>query len=445
MNSRMPTTPLFALADALPNPAPAPVLLGFSGGLDSTVLLHALAQQPHYRQRGLRAVHVHHGLHPDADAWAMHCQQMSVALAVPLQVLRVQVPRDRGDGLEAAARQARRAAFAQVLAHGEWLALAQHRDDQAETFLLRALRASGPDGLAAMQPLSGFADGKLWRPLLTLPRSALHAYAQQHALRWIDDPSNADPGFDRNFLRLRVLPLLRQRWPHADAALARSAQLCAEAATLLDADDQATLNAWQYAPGTALPLPPLRALPSARRARVLRRWISDAGLPPLPAAGLAAIERTLLYPRADAAAEFAWHGAHVRSWREALYAECDPPSWPADWQTHWDGRAPLRLPDGRQLRLQATTPLGFDTPLLVKQRRGGERLQLPGRSHSQTLKHLLQAHAVPPWQRARMPLLFDAEQLLAAGPTLLAAPLQTWLQARDARLVLDDHAPDAAH
>ncbi len=431
------TPPLSALAAALPDPAPAPLLLGLSGGLDSTVLLHLLAQQPSYRSAGLRALHVHHGLHADADAWAAQCAQLCAALAVPLQVVRVQVPRDSGDGLEAAARQARRHAFAQALQPGEWLALAQHRDDQAETFLLRALRASGPDGLAAMQALSDFAGSRLWRPLLAQPRSVLHAYAQQHGLQWIDDPSNADPGFDRNFLRLQVLPLLRQRWPHADAVLARSAQLCADASTLLEADDRTALDALQDAPGAPLPLAPLRALPAARRARVLRHWVAQAGLPPLPAAGLAAIERDLLQPRADAAAQFAWHGACVRSWHDTLYAERDPAPWPADWQAQWDGRAPLALPDGRRLHLRADTTLAFDTPLLVRARRGGERLLLPGRTQSQALKHLLQTQALPPWQRMRLPLLFDATQLLAAGPDLLAAPLHDWLQAHAARLELD--------
>lgn len=430
-------SPLSALAVALPDPAPAPLLLGLSGGLDSTVLLHLLAQQASYRRAGLRALHVHHGLHPDADVWAAQCAQLCAALAVPLQVVRVQVPRDSGNGLEAAARQARRHAFAQALQPGEWLALAQHRDDQAETFLLRALRASGPDGLAAMQALSDFAGSRLWRPLLAQPRSVLHAYAQQHGLQWIDDPSNADPGFDRNFLRLQVLPLLRQRWPHADAALARSAQLCADAGALLDADDRTALDALQDAPGAPLPLAPLRGLPAARRARVLRRWVAQAGLPPLPAAGLAAIERDLLNARADAAAQFAWHGACVRSWRDRLHAERDLAPWPADWQAQWDGRAPLTLPDGRRLHLLAETTLVFDTPLLVRARRGGERLRLPGRTQSQALKHLLQTQALPPWQRARLPLLFDATQLLAAGPVLLAAPLHSWLQAHAARLALD--------
>lgn len=422
------------LSDALPQPAPAPVLVGFSGGLDSSVLLHLLAQSPAYRRAGLRALHVHHGLHPDADAWAAHCAEFCARHAVALQVQRVQVPRDSGHGLEAAARQARRAAFVAALGEGEWLALAQHRDDQAETLLLRALRASGPDGLAAMRPLRAFARGQLWRPLLALPRQLLRDYAQRHALRWIDDPSNADPGFDRNFLRLQVLPLLRQRWPHADAALARSAQLCADGADLLGEEDRRALASAQYGDAAQLSVAALCALPAARRARVLRLWIEQLALPPLPAAGIAAVEHELLTARHDAQAGFAWHGARIRRWREALYAYVDPTPLPAAWEATWDGRAPLRLPDGRQLQLFAAAPLAFDAPLRVHLRRGGERIVLPGRAHSHLLKHALQQAAVPPWQRERLPLLSRGDELLAAGDRLLSAPLHAWLQRHAAQL-----------
>ncbi|WP_108846048.1 tRNA lysidine(34) synthetase TilS, partial [Xanthomonas fragariae] len=177
---------------SLPATPPGPVLIAFSGGIDSGVLLHLLATTPRYCDTGLRALHVHHGLHADADAWAAHCLRACDALQIPLQIVRVQVARDSGLGLEAAARNARHAACAQALAPGEWLALAHHRDDQAETFLLRALRASGPDGLAAMRAQRPFANGMLWRPLLANGRADVLAYALAHGLQWIEDPSNAD-------------------------------------------------------------------------------------------------------------------------------------------------------------------------------------------------------------------------------------------------------------
>ena len=192
-----------------PPPLQRPLLVGYSGGLDSTALLHLLAREPAHR--GLRAIHVHHGLQPEADAWADHCARTCAALGIGLEIVRVQVARDTGEGLEAAARRARMAAFAQALENDGVLALAHHRDDQAETFLLRALRASGSDGLGAMRPWRRFGPGWLWRPLLDLPRQALVDYARAHGLDWIEDPSNASDDHDRNYLRRRVLSLLRER------------------------------------------------------------------------------------------------------------------------------------------------------------------------------------------------------------------------------------------
>ena len=238
----MPDTQTPLRLPPLPQPG-HPLLIGFSGGLDSTVLLQLLASDPSMHRAGLRALHVHHGLQAAADAWAEHCARQAAALGVALEVLRVDVPRDGGHGLEAAAREARYAALAAALAPGETLATAHHLDDQAETFLLRALRASGPEGLGAMRPWRRFAGGWHWRPLLALPRATLQAWAQAHALEWIEDPSNALPDPDRNFLRLQVLPMLQRRWPHAAAALARSAELSAQADALLDADGYKALLA----------------------------------------------------------------------------------------------------------------------------------------------------------------------------------------------------------
>ncbi|KAB7770067.1 tRNA lysidine(34) synthetase TilS [Xanthomonas maliensis] len=418
---------------ALPAQPPAALLIGFSGGLDSSVLLHAAAQRPAYRRAGLRAIHVHHGLQADADAWATHCARICAALAVPLHVVHVQIAHDSGDGLEAAARQARRTAFAQWLATDEWLALAQHRDDQAETFLLRALRASGPDGLAAIRPQRPFASSMLWRPLLALPRADLLAYAQAHGLQWIEDPSNTDARHDRNFLRNHVLPLLQQRWPHAGATLARSAQLCGEASALLQDDDAALLST-VVTPDGALDLARLRAQPALRRARLLRAWVDATGAPPLPARGVAALEREIDAIASDRKACFRWRQWEVRRWRQHLHLQRPPAPWPAHWQSTWDGCAPLALPDGTHLELVGAASLRFDPPLQVRARHGGERIVLPGRSHSHLLKHVLQTLDLPPWQRTRLPILWRDARVLAAGDRLLSAELTQWLDAHQARL-----------
>jgi tRNA(Ile)-lysidine synthase len=411
-----------------------PLLVGFSGGLDSTVLLHALSRSDEARARGLRALHVHHGLHPDADAWIAHCERVCAALDVPLVVRRVQV-RPTGHGPEATARAARMAAFAEVLRDGEALALGHHQDDQAETFLLRALRGSGVDGLRAMRRWRRFGHGWLWRPLLDVPRGVLAEYARRHDLAWIDDPSNADTTLDRNFLRHRVLPLLRERWPRADAALALSAALQGETQALLRAEDARLLEAAQAGRRDTLALQLLRTWPAARRARVLRRWMDALGLPPLPRHGIACIETEVLTAPHDAHARFAWSGAVVRRWGDVLHADWERPALPPDWGTRWDGRGSVSLPDGDRLWLEGA-PGGFEPPLRVAARHGGERIRLPGRTHSHALKHVLQDHAVPPWVRERLPLLLDSDDhVLAAGDLFFSDGFAGWLERHGARLV----------
>ena len=341
------------LDSALQRIPQGPLCVGFSGGMDSTVLLHALAVSPAARARGLRAWHVHHGLHADADQWAAECEATCAALAVPLTVTRVDVLRDAGQGPEAAARHARHASFREGLVGGEILVFAHHRDDQAETFLLRAMRASGPDGLRAMRDWRGFGRGYLWRPLLGIARASLEAHADRHGLRWIEDPSNADASFDRNFLRREVLPLLGERWPHAAASLARSAALCAEAAALLDANDAAALAGVATDDPASLSRTRLAGLSLPRRARVLRHWVATLGLPPLPANGIARVESELLAARPDATARFEWHGAVIHAWRDLLHAGPMQKPLPGDWQVNWDGVEPLVLPDGATVALRA--------------------------------------------------------------------------------------------
>ncbi|GAB3090919.1 tRNA lysidine(34) synthetase TilS [Lysobacter terrae] len=412
-------------------PSGGAFVVGLSGGLDSMALLHALSVLPEVRQRGLRALHVHHGLHADADAWQLHCEDACTQLQVPLRSVRVDVAH-AGEGLEAAARQARRAAFAGELEDGEVLALAHHRDDQAETFLLRALRGSGVDGLGSIRPVQRFGIGWVWRPLLDCARAQLQAYAQTQHLSWVEDPSNADDRFDRNFLRNRVVPLLRERWPHAADALAASAALCAQADELLDAEDARGLASSRTADPQVLSRDALLVLPAARRARVLRRWIEALGLPPLPAEGVARIEADLLPARADAEPCFQWQDAQIRAWRDLLHAARVRPVLPSSWRQAWDGAVPLALPDGSTLALRGTD--AFDAPLTVQARQGGERMTLPGRAHSHTLKHVLQDLGVPPWVRERLPLLCTADELLAAADIAYSARFDAWLRERGARL-----------
>jgi tRNA(Ile)-lysidine synthase len=412
-------------------PYDGPVAIAFSGGLDSTVLLHLAAADAALRARGLRALHVDHGLHPDSARWAEACGETCAALGVAFESRRVAV-RDRGEGLEAAARAARHAAFLDSQREGELIALAHHRDDQAETVLLRLLRGSG-DGLGAMRPRRPFGRGGLWRPLLALPRALIQAHALEHGLRWIEDPSNASEHHDRNFLRHAVMPVLRQRWPQADASFARSAGLLATQEDLLAAEDAKRLAQVQGFDPATLSVPALLAQPPGWRHRLLRHWAASLGLPLLSADALDTISAELLPARPDARAQFAWSGAVIRRWRDLLHAGRPQPPLPADFSADWDGSGPLTLPGGD--RLQLLPALAFEAPLRVGARTGGERLVLPGRAHSSELKHVLQDLGVPPWQRARLPLLFAPDgELLAAGDVAVSGRLSDWLRARGAQL-----------
>lgn len=425
----------------LPPDAHGRIVVGYSGGLDSGVLLHALARTPALRARGLRAIHVHHGLQAGADDWAAHCEATCARLDAPCSVVHVDVPRDSGKGLEAAARAARHAAFAAQLEPGDVIALAHHRDDQAETVLLRALRASGPDGLAAMRALRPFANGWLWRPLLALPRAQLRAYAQAHGLQWLEDPSNASDGADRNFLRNRVLPLLRTRWPQAEAALSTVATLQAEACALLDAGDADALATARTRDPAVLRLDRLRALPDARRARVLRRWIEGLHLHPLPARAVAWCNADLDTGRGDRVPCFDWAGHRLQRWRGLLQAAPVRAPLDAGFTSQWDGHAPLPMPDGGRLWLDGATDRHDWT---ARARQGGERIRLPGRAHSHALKHVLQSLGVPPWVRAHLPLLVDADgRMLAAGDLAFDAGFDAWL--RNGALRLHWSPPGAMH
>jgi tRNA(Ile)-lysidine synthase len=257
---------------------PRRYVVAFSGGLDSTVLLHALATSAAQHKAGLLAVHVNHGLQPAADEWVEHCRAVAADLQVEFRVERVAVDLAAGRGLEAAAREARYGTLRSLLETDDWLLSAHHQNDQAETLLLNLLRGGGPAGLAGISDIRRFGAGWLARPLLSFSRSELLAYAELHELSWIDDPSNTDQGRDRNFLRHEILPRLTARWPDAVACLQRSGRIAGDAASLLD--DLAAIDATGVCAGRdRLRIDALIDLPAARQRNVLRYVIRGLGLP----------------------------------------------------------------------------------------------------------------------------------------------------------------------
>ncbi|KSW23342.1 MULTISPECIES: tRNA lysidine(34) synthetase TilS [unclassified Pseudomonas] len=402
--------------------------VGFSGGLDSSVLLHLLAQLARTESLPpLSAIHVHHGLQAAADAWPAHCEAFCRELGVPLLVERVTVP--TGASLEQAARRARYEAFAKHLKTDDCLLAAQHRDDQAETLLFRLLRGAGVRGLAGIPAARPLGAGMLLRPLLDVPRAELESYAREHGLRWIEDPSNTDTAFARNYLRQRVLPLLAERWPRAVDNIARSAAHLAEAEALLAELAQQDLAAarpgndfdWLHVPSLALA--PLLALGESRQRNALRHWL--APFTPMPDSAHWAGWQALRDAAGDAAPVWRLGGGELQRSGGRLWwlsgAWLQAPACELPWD---DPSQPLALPGNGLLHLEGAPPVG---PLRVTCRRGGEQLELARRGH-RDLKRLLNESAVPAFVRPRLPLLWRGGQLLGVAnlPALRQAGETGW-------------------
>jgi tRNA(Ile)-lysidine synthase len=396
--------------------------------VDSVVLLAALAERKNKRTR-LRAVHIHHGLHPNADQWSVHCSALAKRLEVPLTTLRVKVPRTKGASLEASAREARYEALAAELAPDEVLLTAHHEDDQLETVLLQLMRGAGIAGLAAMPEVAPFAGGTLARPLLTRSRAELEAWARANELTWVDDDTNANEQFDRNYLRHRVLPLLRERWPAAAHAASRSARHAAEAKQLLNTLALADIE--RAASGASLSVQHLRALSPDRRRNAVRFWISRAGYPVPDTKRLDEITTTLLNARSDANPSVEWNGVHLRRHADLLTltrAELQAPTAPNEEVTwNWRARPRIQLADSNsslEIEPDPHGPIDLDSlppTLTIRARQGGERLRPNRNGRTKTLKSLLQEARIPPDDRAHIPLIHAGERLVAVADRWLDA------------------------
>ena len=400
------------LLAALAAAAPAALCVAFSGGPDSSALLHALVQLPQARARGLRALHVDHALHPDSAQWAAHCQRFCAALVLPCDVLRVQVDTTRGTGLEAAAREARYAALASQLHDGEYLLLGHHRDDQAETVLLKLLRGAGPDALGGMHALRPFGRGQLWRPVLGCSRRQLRDYVGAHQLDVIDDPSNADTRLARNHLRHEILPRLLQHWPQAVDSILHSAALSRAAAEALQVPWMAALETLHDQATGSLDAAGWLALNPALREPLLDHWLHARGLPAPTTAQRRQIEFQC-GARAGRLPCIRWTGAELHIWKGRLWALPPERVLDPDWTRSWQGE-PLALPDGGTLAL-TDVDARLASPLSVRLRRGGERLKPAGDAHTRELRDLFQQALLPPWRRANCPLLYVGDELVAVA------------------------------
>jgi tRNA(Ile)-lysidine synthase len=373
----------------------------------------------------LRAAHVDHGLHPRSSEWREHCARVAATLGVELMAARVAVDRASGEGLEAAAREARYRALGDLLSPGEWLLTAHHADDQLETVLLRMLRGTGVRGLRGVLKFAPFRAGWLGRPLLAFTRDELLAEAAARGLTWVEDPSNAEPHHDRNYLRLNVLPALRARWPGAALSAGRLAEQAGDAEQLLEAvardDARALTEPWH------VPRAVLAALAPARQRNLLRHLLRAAGLEVPSARKIEELRHALLEASAESRARVRWPGGEGRVYREALHlcaplAAPSPPGYTARISAGrgWagaEGRLELEPAADEHGLPQSWVDEGFT----LRFRRGGERFRPRGRAHRHSLRHLFQEEGVVPWMRDRVPLLYRGEEIAAIADLMIGA------------------------
>lgn len=405
---------------------PTRFVIAYSGGLDSTVLTHALASSRGEYGVPILAVYVDHGLHPDSGTWGEYCEKFASILKVEFTSTKVSVDLESGQGPEAAAREARYAALRKSLQPGDWLLSAHHQDDQAETLLLNLMRGSGMSGLAGISSARKLVGGWLVRPLLDVPRRELHDYARTHSLEYIADPSNLDQAFDRNYLRHEVLPRLESRWPDAASRIRRSARLAREATTLLS--DLAEIDRQLVADRSdRLAVSELAKLPVERQRNLLRHVILQMGLPMPGAVHLEQIVSELVHAREDAQPLVAWPGARARRYRDRLYLlpamdlearVPDTQQFTGDRVVLPGGLGTIVLTGGAATGLSAAV---MEQGLELRYRVGGEEFKPADQAHTRKLKKLLQEEGVVPWMREQLPLLYSDGQLVAVADLWIAA------------------------
>jgi len=424
--------------------------VAYSGGLDSQVLLE-LARRS-LPQSQLKAIHVHHGLHPDADQWQAHCQQYCQANGIPLLVKTIALA--PGSSLESRAREARYGVFADQLNPGDVLLMAHHQDDQVETMLYHLLRGSGPRGLGGIPASRPLQVATLFRPLLNYSRQEIKGFADSNELNWVEDHSNQNIEFDRNFLRHTIIPALKSRWPDAGKVFQRSAGLQQEADSLLKELAQLDAGFRFSTVSPQLPLAPIKTLEASRQRNLLRHWFAAlAQKYDLPTPGFEELRKlvTELIPAVeDASPLVSWTSGAVevqaRRYRECLYVLKDFASSAPEGRYPLSPEQPLELPAGLgtvSLRKAKVDEIGFSLS-------GNERPEIrfspdensakPFARRTRSLKKIYQDYAVPPWLRDRIPLLYINDQLVALADLFVCdgAAVKTG----ENRLILSWHRAD---
>jgi tRNA(Ile)-lysidine synthase len=402
------------------------VLLALSGGLDSSVLLHLLAVAKQAVPFKLHAMHVHHGLSANADAWADFCMQQCQFLNVPIEIVRVQIDKNPKLGIEAAARQLRYEALFDFKTDGvspDFIVTAHHQDDQAETLLLQLFRGAGVKGLSSMAAID--ETRRLMRPLLDVSRQALQECAEQHHIPWCDDESNDNTQYERNFLRHDVIPVLASHYPALKSVLARTASHLAEANDLLDT--LAKIDAENLVQNNSLCLQGLTAFDLSRAKNLLRWWFAQNQLAMPTSEHLTEIIQQLFTAKSDAIIHIQLQHLRLKRYQQRAYLCLERITEAFDMV--WNGESCLTLPNGGQLHFKQVTGSGLAlkhgiTKLRITNRDGGERFKPDVLRPTRTLKHLLQEASIPPWQREHLPLIYWHDTLALVPNIGIAHELQ---------------------
>lgn len=384
------------------------VLVAYSGGLDSHVLLHLISQIPEFT---VRAIHIHHGLQAIADSWVSHCQNICDGLNITFETKYLHLKPKIGESIEALARQGRYQALKASLKDNEILVTAQHQNDQSETLLLQLFRGAGVQGLASMSAVSNFGKGQHIRPLLKISRNDLEAYAKTYQLEYIEDPSNQDTSFDRNFLRKKIFPQLRKRWLGLDKALNRSAAIQAETISILDEVAVEDFTGICSSQENTLKIEPLTLLSYPRQKLLLRYWIAKSGFKYPSEKKLQHIFSNIIQAQKDAQPLIEWEGVQIRRYKNKLYIMLPLSEHEPAQVFSWDTNEPLYIPS-LELCLKPDILHERNQTVTVRFRQGGELMQGPKPNKKISLKDFLSEAGIPPWERSRLPLIYHEDKLI---------------------------------
>jgi tRNA(Ile)-lysidine synthase len=405
--------------------------VGFSGGADSTALLHALHELTPEHSTGIKALHINHGIQAESDDWEVHCRNFCQQRNIEFLCLTVNVNIKGGSGPEAEARKARYSAVEKLMAIGDIFLTAHHREDQAETLLLNLMRGSGIDGLAGMPETRPLGRGILARPLLGFPMQSLRDYLLSVNVPWLEDPSNTDESYDRNFVRHQLLPLISRRWPGASDRIARSALLSRHASENLAfwADEKLEQHLLHPQVLNLRHIDP----EDPGFSTVTRQWLRNAKAAPIPLKQLDALSAQILNLKAESKLRIAWSGWVIQAFNNCLWLQ-DEASIAKCPNMTWDHPKPLDLGSGLGSLRVHPAPAQWLEKISVSHRNGGESLSQANGSHHKALKDILREAGIPHWLRSAIPLISGPDGLLAVGDMAIGSEFTDWLTKENASI-----------